>query len=89
MNDFQPQDLQPEHTSVPAGRETTITPPPTPANKSNRNVFLPIIGALLVGLCCISACVGIAGLIGTGAIKFITEKPRYRSVIDEYFTSMV
>jgi hypothetical protein len=88
MTDFQLQELQPEHTSVPAGRETTITPPPTPAKKSNRNVFLTIIGALLVGSCCISACVGIVGLMGTGVARVLTEKPEVENVIDGYLSSM-
>ncbi len=87
MNDFQPQALQPEQTAIPDGTGTMETPKPIPVNKSNRKVFL-IIGALLVGLCCISVLVGIAGLIGTGVFKMMTEEPKVEIVIDEYMRAM-
>jgi hypothetical protein len=88
MNDFQPQEPTPEHNTTPAGTGTIGTPLPAPAKKSNRNVFIILVGALLVSLCCIGAIVGVAGLIGTGVFKVITEKPKVEFVIDEYMRAM-
>lgn len=78
---------QPEQTPVPAGTGTTLTLQPAPSKKSNRIGFI-IIGALLFSVCCISACAGIAGLVGMGAVKVITEMPRVENVIDEYLCAM-
>ena len=83
-------ELRPELTPVPAG--TTALPPPVPANKSIRNIFL-IIGGLIVFLC---ACLGISGLcvgisggtIGALVVKTYTEGPKVESVIDEYMGLM-
>jgi F0F1-type ATP synthase membrane subunit c/vacuolar-type H+-ATPase subunit K len=88
QTDFQPQEPQSEQKPVPTGTGTTGTPLAAPAKMSNRNVLIIIIGGLLVGLCCISACVGIAGLIGTGVVKMITEEPKVEGVIDEYLNAM-
>jgi hypothetical protein len=86
--DFQPQELQPEPTPLSTGAGTNRMPSPTPTIKSNGNVFIILSIVVLVGLCVISACVGISGLIGAGVFKVITEKPKVESVIDEYLTAM-
>jgi hypothetical protein len=54
--------------------------------KSNRNVI--ILGALVVIVVCICACVGIAGLFGKGITEIITEQPKVESVIDAYMKAM-
>jgi len=88
--DFQPQELQPEQPAISAGTGTAVTPPPAPAKKSNRVVFV-ISGALLACSClCIGVlCAGISGLaIGAGMAKVFTEWPKVESVIDEYMSAM-
>ena len=81
---------QPEITHVSAG--AAALPPPVPANKSSRNIFL-IIGGLIVFLCgCLGIsglCVGISGgTIGALVVKTYTEGPKVESVIDEYMGLM-
>jgi len=88
MTDYQPQEHQPEQTPVLAETSPTMTPSATSTKKSNRKVFLIIAMALLVGLCCIGASVGVDGLVRRGGFKVGTEMPKVEKVIDEYMRAM-
>jgi len=83
--DFQPQESRPVQNSVLVGTGITGTPPPAPANTSNRKVFI-IGGVLLVFMC---LCVGVTGLaIGAGMVEAFTETPKVEIVIDAYMIAM-
>jgi hypothetical protein len=93
--DFQPQEPRPMQVAVLAGKGSSVTTPPIPAKKSNRNVSI-LSGVLIgwasscAGISCVGLlCVGVFGLIFGGmVVKDYKESPKVESVMNGFMSAM-